>query len=543
MRRTLEPLQNLRGFSLFFETLTYCFVLLNLAVLSEFDPSMSAYSLDEAYLDLGPYLACRLTHPEWSHEQIREALSGTVTKIGEALEKEEGETPVKAIDWAEDDADHEGRPGGESQWTHEASYDVLLSFPPATCLTQVESIVSEMRRRVFNATGLTCSAGVAPNFLLAKIASDRNKPNGQLVVASDHGSVTGFLYPLAIRKVSGIGRVSEKCLKAFGISTVGELYEQRALVRFLFQQGSTATFLLRASVGCSSSDGKVSEEDETSSAHQKGISRERTMQPGKSWTELNSRLEDIAHLLSDDMKRKKLWAHTLTVKVKLHTFECLSRSRTMSKGVYLQSKEDLTRVSTEIFHEIRSKEMEKTKGATQFSPRLLGIRCSNLQEEGEFKPEAGFQMNIDQFLRKGQAENRLPSRLASSRTPSPNRRVSISPFLAKKRSRSTSPVPARSPKTFVDGNDATRSIQPNIKMDCPICGKSFSDRDEAETNVAINRHIDSCLSGSTVRQAAREESTRATTSAVHQQRPTRNKNANLIDFFSTCRKKQPESLR
>ena len=112
----------------------------------------------------------------------------------------------------------------------------------------------------------------------------------------DHESdVIPFLYPLPVRKVGGIGRVTEKTLQAFGIHTVQDMYQQRALVRFLFKPASAGS-LLRASLGCSSRDGSMGDDNEDEEeTGQKGISRERTFQSGKPFSEINAKLEEIAH--------------------------------------------------------------------------------------------------------------------------------------------------------------------------------------------------------------------------------------------------------
>ena len=68
-------------------------------------------------------------------------------------------------------------------------------------------IAEELRQRVLTETGLTCSCGVAPNRMLAKVCSDVNKPNGQCVISSDPKEVRQFVDALAIRKVPGIGKV------------------------------------------------------------------------------------------------------------------------------------------------------------------------------------------------------------------------------------------------------------------------------------------------------------------------------------------------
>ena len=65
-----------------------------------------------------------------------------------------------------------------------------------------EHVVEEMRSKIFKATGLTASAGIAPNKMLAKVASDKNKPNGQYSVTPTREGVLQFVQQLPIRKAS-----------------------------------------------------------------------------------------------------------------------------------------------------------------------------------------------------------------------------------------------------------------------------------------------------------------------------------------------------
>jgi DNA polymerase kappa len=439
-------------------------------VLSEFDPHLTAYSLDDVYLDLGPYILYSLMHPSWTHAQIKAHLAM----------------------------------GTDDEFSVSHYPEQLLEFTPASCLARAEQIVAIMRQRVFEATGgLTCSAGIAPNFLLAKIASDRIKPNGQLAIASDHESITKFLYPLPIRKVSGIGRVTEKILKAFGITTVAQLYQERALIRFLFDHGSsTATFLLKAGVGCSSSDGAVSEE---AASQQKGISRERTMQSGKPWAELMSKLDELARLVSEDLKKKSLKAQTVTVKVKLHTFDCLSRSRSLPRDRPLQSAEDLLLVASELLGEIRQKEAENTSGAADarnqaramFSVRLLGIRCSNLQSDSACTARIN-QVTIDRFLRETMS-------LDASSTAS-IKSLEVARIDSALRSQENVTGQANPENTLPDAPLSTSSI---VRLQCPVCDKHFEGTVEAAVNYRLNDHMDTCLSSTVVRDAIHEESVRA----------------------------------
>ena len=84
--------------------------------------------------------------------------------------------------------------------------------PPACRVLPAGAEVADaIRRQVQEATNLTCSVGVASNRMLAKVASDMNKPNGQFVLPSEHKAIMQFVNSLSIRKVPGIGKVCNWC--------------------------------------------------------------------------------------------------------------------------------------------------------------------------------------------------------------------------------------------------------------------------------------------------------------------------------------------
>jgi DNA polymerase-4 len=97
----------------------------------------------------------------------------------------------------------------------EAYLDVSHLDRPAT------DIAREIRRRIFETTALTASAGVAPNKMLAKIASDFRKPNGQHTVRPE--SVPDFMRDLPVRKIPGVGSVMAERLATLGVETCGQL--------------------------------------------------------------------------------------------------------------------------------------------------------------------------------------------------------------------------------------------------------------------------------------------------------------------------------
>jgi nucleotidyltransferase/DNA polymerase involved in DNA repair len=94
-----------------------------------------------------------------------------------------------------------------------------------------EAVVEQMRAEIFTATnGLTSSAGIAPLRRMAKICSEKRKPNGQFYVPPNRDEILAFMANLPIRKVPGIGKVSEQTLQALGVNVCEDLLQQRALL-------------------------------------------------------------------------------------------------------------------------------------------------------------------------------------------------------------------------------------------------------------------------------------------------------------------------
>ncbi|KAL1192585.1 DNA polymerase kappa [Cardamine amara subsp. amara] len=222
-------------------------------------------------------------------------------------------------------------------------------------------IAEELRSSVYSVTGLTCSAGVAANRLLAKVCSDINKPNGQFVLQNDRSTVMKFISSLPIRKIGGIGKVTEHILKdALGIKTCEEMVHKGSLLYALFSQ-SSADFFLSVGLG-------LGRTDTPQVRSRKSISSERTFAATGDERLLYSKLADIAEMLSDDMKKEGLTAKTLTLKLKTASFEI--RSRAVSLQRYTFSSDDILKHATKLL-----------KAELPVSIRLIGLRMSQFNEE------------------------------------------------------------------------------------------------------------------------------------------------------------------
>jgi DNA polymerase-4 len=88
-------------------------------------------------------------------------------------------------------------------------------------------VATQLRDRIYSTTGLTGSAGIAPNKLLAKIASDWNKPNGQFEIKPEEVAV--FMENLPVRQVWGIGPVTASKLQSLGIETCGQMQQKTSI--------------------------------------------------------------------------------------------------------------------------------------------------------------------------------------------------------------------------------------------------------------------------------------------------------------------------
>lgn len=221
----------------------------------------------------------------------------------------------------------------------------------------------KLLRTITRETGLPCSGGLAATRLTAKVASDQGKPRGLVWVAP--GLEAKFLAPLAVRKIPGIGEVTERALRALGIETVAQLADVPAgKLETIFGQWGTA--LYRKARGGDSYEFIVD-------AEPKSISHNHTF--GEDTDDLSA-LHSMLSLLSQKtckrLREAGLAARTLTLTIRYAGFDTYTRSRTMAEPVHLDA--DIQRVFLLLFEEHRNKKRKI---------RLLGTALGNLTHGGE----------------------------------------------------------------------------------------------------------------------------------------------------------------
>ena len=235
--------------------------------------------------------------------------------------------------------------------------DHLGAFPTATALAK------EIRRRVREERQLTVSIGVAPNRLVAKIASDFKKPDGLTVVPPE--KVLDFLSPLPVRRLHGVGPAGEKALHEMGVQTVAELrtVDRDALTARFGKWGEVLYHFARG-------------EDERpvlTHRERKSLGQERTY--AADLTErafMEAELEKMAARVAEGLAKRGLRARTVTLKVRYDDFTTITRSHSLPEP--LSDGREIARWAAEL--------LAGTEAGAR-PVRLLGVSTSNLLKPGE----------------------------------------------------------------------------------------------------------------------------------------------------------------
>ena len=195
-------------------------------------------------------------------------------------------------------------------------------------LTDIDEETLPLARRikqaVSSATGLSCSIGISPNKLLSKICSDLEKPNGLTILSME--DVPTRIWPLAAKKVNGIGPKAATRLSKLGINTIGELAATpvETLVRYFGQ--TTGAWLHRVAHG-------QDERPVVTESEPKSISRESTFERDllakQDRAELSEIFTSLCMRVAADLQRKGYASRTIGIKLRNADFRAVTRDLTV----------------------------------------------------------------------------------------------------------------------------------------------------------------------------------------------------------------------
>jgi DNA polymerase-4 len=267
----------------------------------------------------------------------------------------------------------------------EKVFEVLTGFTPVVEMASIDEAYLDitgterlygpplkaahiLHDRMKSATKLNCSIGISASRMVAKIGSDQAKPNGVLWIIP--GTEANFLAPLDVRKVPGVGKVTEKNLHALGIRKVGDLAKlDEAFLEERF--GKWGLALAGKSHGLDAGgwyDAEIGED-----AGPKSISHETTFDEDTADVErIESTLAHLCEMVARRLREHGLEARTLQLKLRYSDFSTITRAHTPPRA---------TQLDTEMYAEIR--ELFRRNWTPGAKVRLLGVHASGWAEGDE----------------------------------------------------------------------------------------------------------------------------------------------------------------
>jgi DNA polymerase-4 len=297
----------------------------------------------------------------------------------------------------------------------EKVFRVLNSFSPQVEMASIDEAYLDMtgtqrlhgppmkaahllHQRVKRETELNCSIGIAAARMVAKVASDQAKPNGVLWVVP--GAEAAFLAPLDVRRIPGVGKVTEQRLHAFGIRKVGDLAKLDE--DFLEDKfGKWGLALAGKSKGLDA--GGWFDSDVGAGEDPKSISHEHTFdvdtaEPGK----LESTLAQLSVMVGRRLREHGLYARTVQLKLRYKDFTTITRAQTLDHG---------TQLDTELLDTARLLFRQNWKPGALV--RLLGVHAGSL-ERSEGQMSLMDSDKTDRWRKALQAADRLRDKFGES---------------------------------------------------------------------------------------------------------------------------------
>ncbi|MGY6174551.1 DNA polymerase IV [Paraburkholderia strydomiana] len=229
-----------------------------------------------------------------------------------------------------------------------------------------EEVARKLKSAVLEATNLTCSVGIAPNKLLAKLCSDMQKPDGITILKFE--DVQSRIWPMAANKINGIGPKASAKLASLGITTIGGIAERDESWLVEHFGRSYGAWLRRVSHG-------LDERPVVTYSEPVSMSRETTFERDlhavRHRQELGAAFTRLCEQVAADLQRKGYLAKKIGIKLRFNDFKTVTRDITLPEPI--ANAEALRRAATDCL-----KRVELVK-----SIRLLGVKAGNLQPAGQ----------------------------------------------------------------------------------------------------------------------------------------------------------------
>ncbi|HEU5400334.1 MAG TPA: DNA polymerase IV, partial [Terriglobales bacterium] len=302
----------------------------------------------------------------------------------------------------------DGHPERYREYSHRV-HEVLCRFSPKVEMVSIDEAYLDMtgterlhgpplraarllHDMMKTETDLNCSIGIGTSRLVAKVCSDQAKPNGSLFVIP--GCEQSFLSPLNVRKIPGVGKVTEQKLNALGIHTVGDLAaREEAWLRE--ELGDWALALSGKARGLDAGawfEGEIGDQDEA-----KSVSHEHTFNEDTADAEkLETMLARLSEMVCRRVREANMHPRCFQLKLRYSDFSTITRARTLDQTTQLDS---------EVFHVIR--ELFRRNWKKGSTVRLLGVQASHFEEPEPQMDLLGQQQNTARMTQALAAADKL----------------------------------------------------------------------------------------------------------------------------------------
>ena len=232
------------------------------------------------------------------------------------------------------------------------------------------SLARLIQKSILDATGLTCSIGVAPNKLLAKMASEFQKPKGISIVRPE--DLQSLIWPLPCRKINGVGPKTDEKLLALGIRSIGELAAQDQA--WLVQRfGKSYGAWLHAAAWGRDDRPVVIESEPVSISRETTF--ERDLHAVRDKAELGTIFTALCERVAADLQRKGYVGRTIGIKLRYDDFKSVTRDQTLAQ--HTADAKTIRQAAG-----VCLKRVDLTRRL-----RLLGVRVGSLARPGDVSPE------------------------------------------------------------------------------------------------------------------------------------------------------------
>jgi len=415
--------------------------------------------------------------------------------------------------------------------------DYLLSHPSL----KPAEVVDEMRAKIQEKTTLTASAGISLNCLVAKICSDLNKPNGQYELLIED-EMREFVSQLPIRKVGGIGNVTEQLLEVIGVKTCQDILDKRGSILLLFTEQTAAGFFRVAlGIGCTDVAGM-------SNGQRKSMSTETTFKDTSDPEKLREICNELCLTLASDLQSENLKGTQVTLKIttdKPNDQQRSIKNFMTGNSVLLESFEcPLCGVVVEARNEaaFNMTHFEKCYSAKFEEPSSKHSKCVAGNSNGGKSND-----DDDEGRSRGGV---VDDGMLSSCKTRDSESIEIGQFPSSSSSESNLHAGKFESKKVIDppprgaGCNVENSNDINVTLTCPICQCKLEE-ESSDSYDAINTHIDLCLNKQTIGQIVSSEgqscSDKATNTKkrklipsviVNSKKPCNKKEASIKSYFT-----------